>query len=87
MGRRALTETVTDVVSLQVLLSVGARVGLQPDVQAGVHRAVGPLITPTEEVKDCQLPSKMTDLRDKKMHLDLILWNVRQEQDEKNLKN
>ena len=25
----------------------------------------------------CQLPSKMTDLRDKKMHLDLILWNVR----------
>ena len=26
---------------------------------------------------NCQLPSKMTDLRDKKMHLDLILWNVR----------
>ena len=44
--------------SLQVLLSVGAGVNLQPDVQAGVERAVRPPVTPTEEVK---LPAALQD--------------------------
>ena len=43
---------------LQVLLSAGAGVGLQPDVQAGVQWAVHPLITPTEEAK---LPAAFQD--------------------------
>ena len=58
MGRRALTETMTDVMGLQVLLSAGAGVGLQPDVQAGVQGADRPLITPTEEAK---LPAAFQD--------------------------
>ena len=69
--------------SLEVFLCLGAGVILQPDVQAGVDLTFLPLITPAEEVETCVLsstcqpPSKMTDLRDKKMHLDLILRNVR----------
>ena len=81
----------THVMGLKVLLCLGAGIVLQPDVETGVDLTALSLITPAEEVEtsvlssSSQPPSKMTDFRDKKVHLDLILRAVRT--DEKNPKN
>ena len=81
----------TNIVSLKVLLSLGAGIIFQADVETGIDLTALSLITPAEEVETnvlsstFQPPSKMTDSMDKKVHLDLILRAVRTE--EKNPKN
>ena len=84
MGRGALTETVTDVVGLQVLLSpwAGVLLLLQPDVQAGIDLTALSLITPTVGVQTyfvLNLPAAFQHdgFQGQKdaLGLDLILWS------------